>query len=128
MGWQACGGEVMADSRIGTEAIPSPVASELTPAAFIVASAPREARMGLLRQMLLSLEDATTDGHGYLMAKVMILFRRELLELDARFTTEQRALVDHALSELEHEAARLSPEPVAFQRGARTLVDLFALA
>jgi uncharacterized protein (DUF1778 family) len=128
MGWQGRGGDEMADSRTGTEAIPSPVDSELTPGTFIVASAPREARMGLLRQMLVSLEDATTGGHGYLMAKVLILFRRELLELDARFTTDQRALVDHALDELEHEAARLSPEPLAFQRGARTLVDLFALA
>ena len=122
------GGGEMVHSGMGTEAIPFWAVPELPPASLAVAWAPREERMGLLRQMLVSLEDATTGGHGYLMAKVLVLFRSEMLDPTARFTAPQLALVNHSLNELEHEAARISPGAVAFRRAGHTLVELFALA
>jgi len=88
----------------------------------------RSARLDLLRGMLNRLVDVTPAGQQYLMAKVLPLLRREALDPSAHFQPKHCELIMRALDELEHEAARVAPDPGVFDRKARILVDVFALA
>lgn len=84
--------------------------------------------MDLLRGMLTRLVDVTLGGQHYLMSKVLPLLRREALDPSARFRPQHPNLIMRSLDELEHEAARVAPDPGAFGRKAQILVDVFALA
>lgn len=88
----------------------------------------RSVRIDLLRGMLSRLDDVTPAGQQYLMAKVLPLLRREALDPSAHFQPNHCELIMRALEELEHEAARLAPDPGLFDRKAQILVDVFALA
>ena len=61
------------------------------------------------------------------MRKLLVLLRQEGLRTDRSFTAQQRDVVNRALIDLEHEAARLAPDPALFERPARILLDVLAL-
>lgn len=92
------------------------------------AAVPRSVRLDLLRGMLTRLLDVPPGGQHYLMDKVLPLLRREALDPGAHFQPIQCDLIMRSLAELEHEAARIAPDPGMFDRKAQILVDVFALA
>jgi hypothetical protein len=84
--------------------------------------------MDLLRGMLSRLVDVTPAGQHYLMGKVLPLLRQEALDPSAHFQPTHRDLIMRSLNDLEHEVARVAPDPGLFDRKAQILVDVFALA
>jgi hypothetical protein len=88
----------------------------------------RSARLELLRGMLTRLLDVPPGGQHYLMDKVLPLLRREALDPGAHFQPNHCDLIMRSLDELEHEAARIAPDPDVFDRKAQILVDVLALA
>jgi len=114
-------------ANIPNEAIPLQIDPELTPTTFLVAVAPPEARMDVLREMLAAIEDATPGGQRYLMTKLLVLFRREASRPDVQFSVRQRHVLLLSLDQLEHEASRIAPDVATFERRAQILVDLFAI-
>jgi hypothetical protein len=110
------------------EAVPYRIEPELTPSLVAAILASRRERVGLMREMLGAIEDATPGGQRYLMTKLLTLFRHEALDPGARFGARERDVVNRALSDLEHEAARMAPDASAYDRRAQILLDLFALA
>jgi len=109
------------------EAVPFPVEPELTPGSLAVAVAPHAERVGLLREMLSAIYDATPAGQRYLMTKLLALFRLELAHAGA-LDRRQREIVGRTIDALRMEAARLAPDASAFERRGQLLVDLLALA
>jgi hypothetical protein len=110
-----------------TEAVPYPIESELTPSSVAALLASRQERVSLMREMLGAIEDATPGGQRYLMTKLLTLFRHEALHPGARFGARELGIVNRALSDLEHEAARIALDPSAYERRAQILLDVFAL-
>ncbi len=87
----------------------------------------REARLDLLRGMLVRLAEATPAGQYYLMAKVLPLLHEEASERGQRFRLRDRELITRLLDDLEREASRLAPDPTIFTGKAQILVDVLAL-
>jgi hypothetical protein len=87
-----------------------------------------DARLDLLRGMLCRLEDATSAGRHYLMDKVLPLLRREALDRNTTFRPGDLEIINRSLADLEHEAARVAPDPTSFGQKAQILVDVFAIA
>jgi hypothetical protein len=104
-----------------------PVGAVASRAVFAVPLAP-EARLDLLRGMLCQLEDATLAGQHYLMEKVLPLLRRVARDSSQRLRPGELDVVYRSLEDLEHEAARLAPDPSTFGQKAQILVDVFAIA
>ncbi|HXJ23496.1 MAG TPA: hypothetical protein VMT03_24995 [Polyangia bacterium] len=69
-----------------------------------------------------SLESATRSGQEHLMDKVLAILRREILEVQGPFVGADLACLLEAMSELEHEAGRVAPMPVAFNRQAHLVI------
>jgi len=113
---------------IAIEAVPFPVEPELTPGSHAITTAPLGERVGLLREMLSAIEDATPAGQRYLMTKLLALFRLELAHAALGFDRCQREIVGRALDALRIEATRMAPDAAAFERRGQLLVDVLALA
>jgi hypothetical protein len=86
----------------------------------------RSTRLELLRGMLCQLEDATSAGQRYLMTKVVPLLRREALDPAGSVRSNDLAVINRSLNELEHEASRVAPDPNAFGEKAHGLLDRLA--
>ena len=85
------------------------------------------AGIDVLRGILTRLEDMKPGGQYYLMAKVLPLLRREALDPSKRFRPRDLDVITRSLDELEHEAARVSPDSSTFGKKAQILVDVLAL-
>jgi hypothetical protein len=85
------------------------------------------AGIDLLRGILTRLEDMKPGAQYYLMAKVLPLLRREALDPNKRFRAGDLDVITRSLDELEHEAARVSPDSSTFGKKAQILVDVLAL-
>ena len=84
---------------------------------------PLAERLGLVSELTQALELATRAGQEHLMNKVLAILRGELLEVRAPLGGADLARLLGAMSELEHEAGRISPLPNAFNRQARAVID-----
>jgi hypothetical protein len=87
-----------------------------------------ETKLDLLRGMLCRLDDVTSAGQQYLMAKVLPLLRQEAVDQSGRFRPRDLEVVTRSLDELEHEVSRVAPDPSIFGEKAQILVDVLALA
>ncbi len=79
-------------------------------------------RMGVAAELTGSLESATRSGQEHLMNKVLTILRREMLEVEGPLVGADLAGISDAMSELEHEAGRSAPLPIAFNRQALLVI------
>jgi hypothetical protein len=84
---------------------------------------PLAERMGVVTELTEALSLATRPGQEHLMNKVVGILRGEILDVKAPVGEADLACLLDAMSELEHEAGRISPLPNAFDRQARVVVD-----
>lgn len=80
-------------------------------------------RMGVVTELMVALDLATRSGQEHLMNKVLTILRRELLDARGPLAEPDLASLSGAMSELEHEAGRVSPLPNAFNRHAQVVMD-----
>ena len=73
-------------------------------------------------ELLGALDQVTRSGQSPLMRKVLDILRREALRPDLRLGQLEVDAVMGAIQDLEHEAARLAPDPAAFNRRAQVVV------
>jgi hypothetical protein len=73
-------------------------------------------------ELLGALDQVTRSGQSPLMRKVLDILRREALRPDLRLGQPEVDAVMGAIQDLEHEAARLAPDPAAFNRRAQVVV------
>lgn len=86
----------------------------------------RGATIDLLRGMLMQLQQVTPAGLHYLMGKVLPLLRQEALDPTWQCRPGDVDVIARSLNELEHEAARVAPDPSTFGYTAQRLVDVLA--
>ena len=84
---------------------------------------PLAERMGVVTELTEALNLATRPGQEHLMHKVVGILRGEILEVKAPLGGADLACLLDAMSELEHEAGRISPLPNVFNRQVRVVVD-----
>lgn len=86
----------------------------------------RSARIDLLRGMLERLKDATLAGRPYLIAKFLLLLRREAFDSGGRSALTDRQMIVRSMEQLEREASRVAPDPRVFEHAAWILVEKLA--
>jgi hypothetical protein len=74
-------------------------------------------------ELMRAMDDATRSGQGHLMHRVLEILRSEALSPDLQSALPEREVIMGELAELEHEAARLAPDPASFKRGAQLVMD-----
>ncbi len=84
---------------------------------------PLAERLGLVSELTQALDLATRSGQEHLMNKALGILRGELLEVKDPLGGTDLACLLEAMSELEHEAGRISPLPNAFNRLAAVVID-----
>jgi hypothetical protein len=89
---------------------------------------PLAERLGLVSELTQALDLATRSGQEHLMNKVLAILRGELLEVQAPLGGTDLVCLLDAMSELEHEAGRMSPVPNAFNRLARVVIEVLLRA
>jgi hypothetical protein len=80
-------------------------------------------RMGVVTELMVALDLATRSGQEHLMNKVLTILRGEMLDAKGPLPGADLASLLGAMSELEHEAGRVSPLPNAFNRHAQVVID-----
>jgi hypothetical protein len=80
-------------------------------------------RLGVVADLVGSLELATTSGQGHVMNKVLAILRHEVLNASGPFAAGEAAGLLDAMSDLEHEAGRVAPLPLTFNRQAHLVID-----
>jgi len=88
----------------------------------VIRTLPFVERLGVAAELTGSLESATRSGQEHLMNKVLAILRREMLEVEGPFVGTDLACLLDAMSELEHEAGRVAPMPIAFNRQAQLVI------
>lgn len=80
-------------------------------------------RLGVVTELMESLKLATTSGRGHVMNKVLAILRHEVRDAEGPLAQEDVAGLTEAMCELEHEAGRLAPLPISFNRHAHLIVN-----
>ncbi len=80
-------------------------------------------RLDVAAELMGSLELTTRSGQGHVMNKVLAILRHEVLDADGPLVAAEVACLLEAMSELEHEAGRVSPLPIAFNRHAHLVIE-----
>ena len=83
-------------------------------------------RLEIAGELLAALDAATGAGQSYLMNRVLGIIREELLWPDLRLTGPQLAKVMATASDLEHEVARLAPNPGEFRSRAYGVLEVLS--
>ena len=98
----------------------SPAASDLP--------MPLSERVGIARELLAILIDATLSGQRHVMCRVLDILQGDLLRPTVRLTQPQVVAVMAAVTELQHEAGRAAPDIALFCARARLVIDILASA
>jgi hypothetical protein len=80
-------------------------------------------RLGVAAELVGSLELATMSGQGHVMNKVLAILRHEVLDAEGPLVAADIARLLESMSELEHEAGRVAPLPLTFNRHAQVVID-----
>ncbi len=89
---------------------------------------PLSVRIGIARELLIALTEATRSGQRHLMCRVLDILRGDILQPTVRLTPPQVAAVMAAVTELQHEAARAAPDIALFSARARLVIDVLMIA
>ena len=85
-------------------------------------------RLGVIRELMDSLDVVTRSGRDHVMQKVVRILRGEMLREELSLSGQELGAAMNAMTELEHEAGRVTPMPDLFSDNARVLVGLLAQA
>jgi len=80
-------------------------------------------RLSVAAELMGSLELATRSGQEHVMNKVLTILRREMLDVEGPLVAADIVRLFEAMSELEHEAGRVAPLPLAFNRQAHLVIE-----
>jgi len=89
---------------------------------------PLAARVGVARELLLVLTDATRSGQRHVMCRVLDILQADILRPTVRLAQPQVVAVMAAVTELQHESARAAPDLALFCARARLVIDILASA
>jgi hypothetical protein len=89
---------------------------------------PLSERVGIARELLVSLIDATRSGQRPVMCRVLDILQGDILRPTVRLTQPEVAAVMAAVTELQHEAARAAPDIALFCARARVVIDILSSA
>ena len=89
---------------------------------------PLSERVGVARQVLTSLTEATRSGQRHLMCRVLDILQVDIIRPTVRLTQAQVLVVMAAVTELQHEAARAAPDIALFCARARIVIDILSVA
>jgi hypothetical protein len=89
---------------------------------------PLSERIGIARDLLNMLTEATRSGQGHVMCRVLEILQADILRPTIRLTAAQVAAVTAAAMELRHEAARAAPDISLFCARARVVIDILSVA
>jgi len=87
---------------------------------------PLSERVGITRDALTSLTEATRSGQHHLMRRVLDILQAEIIRPTVRVTQSQVVVVMAAVTELQHEAARSAPDIALFCARARLVIDILS--
>jgi len=89
---------------------------------------PLSGRMGIARELLVVLTEATRSGQRHLMCRVLDIVQGDILRPTVRLTKPQVVAVMAAVTELQHEAARPAPNIALFCARATLVIDILCIA
>jgi hypothetical protein len=84
-------------------------------------------RIGIARELLASLTEATRPGQHHLMCRVVDILQGDIIRLTVRLTQPEAVVVMAAVTELQNEAARAAPDIDLFCVRARLVIDVLSL-
>ncbi len=87
---------------------------------------PLSERVGVARELLLALTDATRSGQRPVMCRVLEILQGDILRPNVRLSQPQVVAVRAAVTELQHEAERPSPDLALFCAHARLVIDILS--
>jgi hypothetical protein len=88
---------------------------------------PLSERVGIARELLVSLVDATRSGQHHVMSRVLDILQHDIIRPTVRLTQPQGVAVMEAVTELQHEAARAAPDIALFCVRARLVIDILSI-
>jgi hypothetical protein len=89
---------------------------------------PLSERVGITRDVLTNLTEATRSGQRHLMCRVLDILQVDIIRPAVRLTQPQVVVVMAAVTELQHEAARAAPDIALFCARARIVIDILSVA
>ena len=89
---------------------------------------PLSERVGIARELLTVLLDATLSGQRHVMCRVLDILQGDLHRPTVRLAQPQVVAVMAAVTELQHEAARAAPDIALFCARARLVIDILSSA
>ena len=89
---------------------------------------PLSERVGIARELLVVLTEATRSGQRHVMCRVLDIIEGDILRPTVRLTPPQGVAVSAAVTELQHEAARAAPDIALFCVRARLVIDILSNA
>ena len=87
---------------------------------------PLSERIGIARELLVSLMDATRSGQRHVMCRVLDILQGDIIRPTVRLTQPQVVAAMAAVTELQHEAARAAPDIALFCARARLVIDILS--
>ena len=104
--------------------VPLDVAMDSSP----VSNAPMllSERVGIARELLVALIDATRAGQRHVMCRVLDILQGDILRPTVQLTQPQVVAVMAVVTELQHEAARAAPDLALFCARARLVIDVLS--
>jgi hypothetical protein len=89
---------------------------------------PLSERVGVARELLLVLTDATRSGQRHVMCRVLDILQADILRPTIQLAQPQVVAVMAAVTELQHESARAAPDLALFCARARLVIDILSSA
>lgn len=89
---------------------------------------PLSERIGIARELLVVLTDATRSGQRHVMGRVLDILQGDIFRPTVRLTHPQVVAVTAAVTELQHETARAAPDLALFCARARLVIDILSSA
>ena len=89
---------------------------------------PLSQRVGIARELLAILTDATLSGQRHVMGRVLEILQGDILRPTVQLTQPQGVAVMAAVTELQHEAARAAPDVGLFCARASLVIDILSSA
>jgi hypothetical protein len=89
---------------------------------------PISERVGITREVLTSLTEATRSGQRHLMCRVLDILQVDIIRPTIRLTQPQVVVIMAAVTELQHEAARAAPDIALFCARAGIVIDILSIA
>ena len=87
---------------------------------------PLSERVGVARELLLALTDATRSGQRHVMCRVLDILQGDILRPSVRLSQPEVVAVLAAVTDLEHQAARPAPDLALFCARARLVIDIIS--